>query len=81
MTSKDEEKMKEKSSHRIMMDWKQNPDKSLRLGQYFCNIYMTNAWPELYYEKQASTALTYIDKWLIDHHYEYNMPPLRKDKI
>ena len=61
-----------------MMDWVNHPDQSLRLGQYFCNTYMTNAWPELYYEEKEAIAFIHIHKWLIDHHYEYDMPPPRK---
>jgi len=45
-----------------------------RLGQYFCNRYIKQAWPELFHERDASAAADMIEKWLVDNQYTDTLP-------
>lgn len=59
----------------LVEEWKQYPDKSMRLGQYFMNFYLTGYnWPSLYYEQDYHTALNHIKEWLSDHQYYDELP-------
>lgn len=42
---------------------------NLRLGQYFCNTYIKESWPELYYEGDHEKAKAMIAEWLERHQY------------
>jgi hypothetical protein len=46
----------------------------LRLGQYFCNTYIKESFPELYYESDDNVAAEIIEKWLADHQYTEELP-------
>lgn len=46
----------------------------LRLGQLFCNRYIRESWPELYYETNPEKALAKIDEWLVKHCYFHELP-------
>ena len=45
-----------------------------RLGQYFCNTYIKQPWPELYYEEDGETAFDMIAEWLQDNQYYDKLP-------
>lgn len=48
----------------------------LRLGQRFYNLYIARGpWPELYYGDDKSTCHI-IRKWLDDHQYFDELPPV-----
>lgn len=51
---------------------------SLRLGQRFCNMYIKNSWPELFYADDI-TANTLIQKWLRDHQYYDELPQVKEE--
>jgi hypothetical protein len=44
-----------------------------RLGQWFCNKYVKQPWPELYYASDER-AIPLIAQWLKDHHYDTCLP-------
>ena len=69
--------MDDMSSHNIMSDWIED-NSGQRYGQYFCNKYISKSWPELFYCTNDYESAAIISKWLIEHQYEYDMPPLRK---
>jgi hypothetical protein len=46
----------------------------LRLGQFFCNLYIRESWPELYYEADDSKAAALICDWLERHQYTDSLP-------
>lgn len=52
----------------------------LRLGQRFVNIYISQPWPELFYEESAKKAMEIIVDWLLEHQYFVTMPPLAKKR-
>lgn len=52
----------------------------LRLGQRFVNIYISQPWPELFYETSDKEALLIITRWLTENHYMHTMPPLAKQR-
>jgi hypothetical protein len=58
--------------------WADGRPKHLRLGQYFCNLFIEEPWPELYYEGDDDTAAAKIEEWLIRHHYTEEFPPVIK---
>lgn len=68
----------DRTVHKIMLLWLHD-DPHLRFGQYFCNTYMSKAWPDLY---SASEGVSHnmIERWLIKNQYEFTMPPLKKGK-
>ena len=45
-----------------------------RMGQWFCNNYIDEPWPELYYEEDIVMAIRKIDTWLTVNGYERKMP-------
>lgn len=45
-----------------------------RLGQFFCNRFVAQAWPELYYEEDETKAAKMIESWLASHHYTESLP-------
>lgn len=49
----------------------------LRLGQYFCNLFVKESMPELYYEADDEKAKSLICKWLERHQYTDNLPEPR----
>lgn len=51
-----------------------------RLGQRFVNIFISQPWPELFYEQSDKVALQKIESWLNMHQYYDKMPPLRKQR-
>lgn len=55
--------------------WKGKIHPSLRLGQAFCNDFIKEPWPELFYEEDELTAEIVIKNWLTRHHYYATMPP------
>lgn len=44
-----------------------------RLGQKFCNLYLKDPNPELFYAKDEDAAQL-IQFWLIDNQYEESLP-------
>ena len=51
----------------------------LRLGQRFCNMYIKNSWPELFYADDETASLL-IQQWLVDNHYTTQLPQeLKRD--
>lgn len=46
----------------------------LRIGQFFCNFYIAEPWPELYHETDIVKAIDKINMWLIDNGYTNKMP-------
>lgn len=51
-----------------------------RLGQAFCNDFLREPYPELYYEVDDKKAEQMIKEWLTLHHYYATMPPKLKRK-
>lgn len=49
-----------------------------RLGQWFCNRFITYSWPELYYADHDEAFLL-ISEWLTQHQYEDTIPPYTQD--
>lgn len=47
-----------------------------RLGQRFVNLFISQPWPELFYEKSDREALKIIGNWLTENHYFDTIPPL-----
>ena len=59
----------------LLKEWKEYPDQSMRLGQYFMNFYLTGSqWTELFYTEDTKTALTLIAEWLDRHQYYDELP-------
>ena len=56
----------------------QDTQRDERFGQWFCNRYIEKSWPDLFYADYG-IASTKIAKWLKDHQYEENMPPIVRD--
>lgn len=52
----------------------------MRLGQRFVNIYISQPWPELFYQESNKEALRVIENWLIEYQYFNTMPPLAKKR-
>nr|DAH57286.1 MAG TPA: hypothetical protein [Caudoviricetes sp.] len=48
--------------------------KTERLGQAFCNDFIKQPWPELYYEEDVNKAETEIYYWLCDNQYIEQLP-------
>lgn len=46
----------------------------LRLGQRFCNLYIKEPWPSLYYCESVNTAKEMIWEWLCNHSYDESFP-------
>lgn len=46
----------------------------LRLGQYFCNLFIRESWPALYYEADDAVASALIFEWLERHQYTDDLP-------
>lgn len=46
-----------------------------RLGQFFVNRYIDNAWPELFCEMNHIKAMLLIKNWLTENSYIENNPP------
>jgi len=53
-------------------------ERDQRFGQYFCNTYISQPWPELF-NASYSLSCYLIIQWLNDHQYVDTMPPLRKE--
>ena len=51
-----------------------------RLGQRFVKLYISQPWPELFYEESDRKALKMIGDWLTENHYFGIMPPLAKKR-
>lgn len=49
----------------------------LRLGQFFCNQYIADIWPELFFA-DGKKARALIVEWMQRHHYTsmWQIPPL-----
>jgi hypothetical protein len=47
----------------------------LRLGQRFCNMYVKESWPSLYYTEDETLAKALINGWLANYHYYNALPP------
>lgn len=45
-----------------------------RLGQRFCNMYIKERWPELFYEREFEKARELIRNWLMENHYINDLP-------
>lgn len=45
-----------------------------RLGQYFCNTYIKQSWPELFYANDEK-AESLIRTWLEENCYTETLPP------
>lgn len=65
------------SLQEIVYKWVENGD-STRLGQHFCNNYISKPWPSLYYAEDHDAARDIIARWLADNQYENELPPLTK---
>lgn len=48
----------------------------MRLGQRFCDMYVAESTPELYYEADDAKAVEMIGQWLTKHGYASEWPPL-----
>jgi hypothetical protein len=48
---------------------------NMRIGQMFVNRYISEPWPELYYEESNYKAIEMISKWLTENNYFYQEPP------
>jgi len=48
-------------------------DGTERFGQFFCNRFIKNSWPTLFYSNYE-TASELIYNWLNDHQYTDNIP-------
>lgn len=57
--------------------YKKNDD--WRLGQRFCNWYITKPWPELFYCADEQKAIEMIEQWLVDHQYIETLPEVKED--
>lgn len=54
----------------LIHEWKQKGKPiDQRLGQFFVNYYIDEAWPELYYEEDTYKAMQIIRQWLEDYCY------------
>lgn len=54
-------------------NWKNNR-KTERLGQAFCNDFIRESWPALYYCEDSEKSAQMICQWLIQYQYWPNMP-------
>lgn len=52
----------------------------LRLGQRFCNMFIRNSWPELYYERDPHSQISMIWEWLENHQYTEQLPQRFEEK-
>ncbi|MND11991.1 hypothetical protein D3C87_504850 [compost metagenome] len=52
----------------------QETGNQLRFGQFFCNCYIKESWPELYHSN-AEIAEKLIAEWLVNHQYLDELPP------
>lgn len=59
----------------FIMDYDRLPASSgVRMGQHFCNTYIEQPWPELYYETNPWKAMDMIVEWLQDNQYYDKLP-------
>jgi hypothetical protein len=70
-----------KSFNQLLEDWDQELAKGrqVRFGQYFCNTYIRQSWPTLYYADYVMAA-ELIFNWLKDHQYEDELPKKLRNK-
>lgn len=59
----------------INLHYKSTEADHLRLGQRFCNTFIKESWPELYYEANDAVAKSMIEVWLDRHQYYTELPP------
>lgn len=52
----------------------ENSTSEYRLGQYFCNTYIKQSWPELFYANDER-AESLIRTWLEENCYTDTLPP------
>ena len=45
-----------------------------RFGQWFCNNFIKEPWPELFYEEDKTKSKTMVEQWLDDNCYVRSMP-------
>lgn len=50
------------------------PNNEIRLGQYFCNEYVKDSWPNLFYEEDDKSSQALIQLWLNSNRYANVMP-------
>lgn len=46
----------------------------VRFGQYFCNKYIKDSWPKLFYEEDNEQSKKLIVEWLVHHCYTTSLP-------
>ena len=46
----------------------------LRMGQRFCNMFIKESWPDLFYQENERKAIKLIYQWLKEKHYYYELP-------
>jgi len=61
-------------SLKLLMDDYCKENRHERLGQYFCNRYIKQPWPELFHETDTPTAANMIEEWLANNQYTDTMP-------
>jgi len=55
--------------------------KHLRFGQFFCNFYIVDEWPELYFEEDIVKAIEKVNIWCMDNGYVHKMPKKTQEMI
>lgn len=46
----------------------------IRMGQYFCNKYVKESWPQLFYCTDDEQSKQMIKEWLTRYCYESELP-------
>lgn len=68
-----------RSVNLLMSRFRKEGQESQRLGQFFCNTFIKDPWPELYYEEDDIQSLKMIESWLSSHHYLDTLPVTVKE--
>lgn len=65
-----------KTIEKILLEYysKESHVKHLRFGQWFCNHYIAEPWPELFYQTDIAKAIATINMWCIDNGCVNKMP-------
>ena len=48
--------------------------KGIRMGQYFCNKFVKESGPQLFYSTDDNKSKQMIEEWLIRYCYEAELP-------
>lgn len=57
-----------------LYDFNNNHKFSVRLGQHFCNEFIRESWPELYYEEDYNKSMDLIVDFLVHCHVYPSLP-------